>query len=240
MWTRGEIKSQALAVLKESYWLAFLVSFVAMFVGGFGAPPSFNWNMGEPGSNMPFEFAPWVIAGMILTGLVIFCLAFAFRVFLGYPLEVGIRKYFVESQHYKFDLNNLGYSFNKTRYWDIVAAMLWKGFLTFLWFLLFIIPGFIALYAYRMVPYILGDNPNIGYQRAVRLSSQMTNGHKIGIFLLDISFLGWFLLGFLALLVGTLFVRPYVNAANGQLYLELRRRALAQGFTTNEELKLDA
>lgn len=242
MWTRGELKSNALAVLKQSYWLAFLVSIVVLFVGGSGGPPSFNfnWNMGDPGSNIPFEFTPWLIAGMILVGFMAFILFFAFRVFLGYPLEVGSRKYFVESQQYKFDLNHLGYAFNKSRYLDIVVAMLWKGFLTFLWFLLFIIPGFVALYAYRMVPYILGDNPNLGYQRAVKLSSQMTNGHKIDIFLLDLSFLGWFLLGLLALFVGTLFVWPYVNAANGQLYLELRRLALAQGFTTCEELKLEA
>ena len=93
-------------------------------------------------------------------------------------------------------------------------------------------------YAYRMVPYILADNPNIGYRRAVQLSTQMTQGHKFHIFVLDLSFLGWIILGILAFFVGVLFVLPYINAANAELYLVLRSTAIKSGICSEEELNL--
>ena len=116
--------------------------------------------------------------------------------------------------------------------------MLWRAFLNFLWFLLLIIPGIVAAYAYSMVPYILGDNPNIGYRRALQLSTEMTRGHKFHMFLLDLSFLGWLLLGVLALFIGVLFVMPYINASQAELYLMLRRNVIATGVSNNVELLL--
>lgn len=116
--------------------------------------------------------------------------------------------------------------------------MFWRGFLNFLWYLLLIIPGIVKSYAYRMVPYILGDNPHIGTERAVALSEQMTQGHKFNIFVLDLSFIGWYLLGALLFGVGTLFVLPYDNATNAELYLTLRENAIQQGLTSYEELNL--
>ena len=136
------------------------------------------------------------------------------------------------------NLNHLGFAFNKDRYLDIVKAMLWRGFLNFLWFLLLIIPGIVKSYAYSMVPFILADNPNIGYRRAVDLSNQMTRGHKFRIFVLDLSFLGWIFLGLFAFFVGVLFVLPYINATKAELYLTLRQQALENGLTTEEELRL--
>ena len=94
------------------------------------------------------------------------------------------------------------------------------------------------MYAYRMVPYILADNPNIGHRRAIDLSNQMTMGEKFEIFVLDLSFLGWYLLGVLAFGIGVLFVQPYYDATNAELYFELRQQALDRGLTTAEELRL--
>jgi len=246
MWKIKDLKSRAIDVLKQSYWKAFLVSLVLAIVGGNqGASFNLNWNVNSSdftalwGSVGPgFDFPPVLIAIFIVAICFGILLLLAFRIFVGYPLEVGSRKYFVEGQQYIFDLNHLGYAFNKTRYLDIIKAMFWRGFLNFLWFLLLIIPGIIALYAYRMVPFILTDNPNIGYKRAVQLSTQMTRGHKFHIFLLDLSFLGWLILGILALFIGVLFVLPYINAANAELYALLRQYFLEKGLCTNEKLLL--
>jgi uncharacterized membrane protein len=90
-----------------------------------------------------------------------------------------------------------------------------------------------------MVPYILADNPNIGYRRAVELSKEMTRGHKFRIFVLDLSFIGWILLGIVVLFVGVLFVMPYIYATKAELYLALRRQALKNGLTSEEELRLN-
>ena len=248
MWTRRDLKTRAKAVLKLSYWKAFLVSLVIAIAGGSsGNSFNFNWNTGSSDihsatsslSGLGDALPVLVIAAIIAAIGFIFLLFLAFRIFIGYPLEVGGRKYFIESQSQIFDMNRLGCAFNKARYFDIIKSMLWRAFINFLWYLLLIIPGIVKSYSYRMVPYILADNPNIGYRRALDLSNQMTRGHKFRIFVLDLSFIGWFLLGFLALLIGVLFVLPYFNATNAELYVFLRSTALENGVCSKEELLLE-
>lgn len=250
MWTRKELKAKAMEVLRVSYWKAFLVSLIIAFVGGnTGGTFNFNRNFGNrnghdsatnlisPGIGIDKD--AFLILGIIVfIALIVIILVFAFRILLGYPLEVGGRRYFTQSAQDNFDLNALGFSFDKKKYLDIVKTMLWRSFLNFLWYLLLIIPGIVKSYAYRMVPYILTDNPNIGYKRAVELSKQMTDGEKLNMWVLDLSFIGWYLLGALFFLVGMLFIMPYENATKAELYLVLRQKALDAGLTTHEELTL--
>lgn len=115
----------AKAILKISYWKAFLVSLVIAFVGGgSGSSFNFNWNFGGGNSRSAqgnftqlSEMLPYLIIG-ILIALIVFLLVLAFRIFLGYPLEVGGRRYFIQSAQENFDLNSLGYAFEKPRYLD--------------------------------------------------------------------------------------------------------------------------
>lgn len=64
------------------------------------------------------------------------------------------------------------------------------------------------------------------------------DGHKFNMWVLDLSFIGWYLLGMLALLIGTLFVMPYVNATKAELYLVLRQNALDNRLCSYEELNI--
>ncbi|CAM4499899.1 putative membrane protein [Paenibacillus endophyticus] len=240
MWERKELKRRAKDVLRTSYWKAFLVSIILAFVTGGGSPPSFNFGS----SNSSGMDVDWERIGPFLFIAIIFFIAFmlfafAFRIFLSFPLEVGSVRYFKKAAENEVNLNHLGFAFNKIRYWDIVKTMLWRAFLIFLWILLLIIPGIVKSYAYSMVPFILSDNPNIGYRRAVELSNEMTRGNKVRMFVLDLSFLGWILLGLMVFFVGTLFVLPYINATKAELYLTLRQQALKEGLTSEEELRLN-
>lgn len=247
VWTREYLKTRAKAVLKLSYWKAFLVSLIIALTGADGggsgsSGSSWRYN-GEEVRNLPSFFGlsgneGYVVFTIIVIGLIIFALIFAFRIFLGYPLEVGGRRYFVQSTQKNFNMNNLGYAFDKGRYMSIVKAMLLRGVYNFLWFLLLIIPGIIKYYAYSMVPYILSDNPNIGSERAIEISKAMTDGQKFDMWVLDLSFIGWYILGSLLFLVGVLFVKPYENATKAELYLVLRQNALEKGTCTSEELML--
>lgn len=248
MWTRKHLKSRAWEMLRTSYWKAFLVSLIMVIVGGNnGQLFNFNWNLGGrdfPDLNSHFASLGgdmfWTIFIVFLIIIILVILAIlAFRIFLGYPLEVGGRRYFIQSAQNNVDLNCLGYSFDKTKYLDIVKSMLWRALINFLWFLLLIIPGIVKTYAFRMVPYILADNPNIGYKRALELSEKMTHGHKFDIFILDLSFIGWYLLGTLAFFIGVLFVLPYVNATNAELYLVLRQSALDNQLCSYDELLIN-
>ena len=243
MWTRDQLKTRAKAVLSTSYWKAFLVSLLLIFVGRDSSGGSSGYRIGRSDSinlfsNTDNGLLPVFVIGTIIVGLIIVALIICFRVFLGYPLEVGGRKFFVRSAQEDVNMNYLGYSFNNERYFDVVKTMLYRAILTFLWTLLLIIPGIIKSYAYSMVPYILSDNPNIGYSRAVELSDDMTYGDKFDIFVLDLSFIGWYFLGMLALGIGVIFVNPYHNATKAELYLVLRQRAIDECLCTPEELKL--
>jgi uncharacterized membrane protein len=113
-----------------------------------------------------------------------------------------------------------------------LLIMLLMAFLVFI----FLIPFYIKMYSYRMTPWILADNPAIGYQRALKLSMALTRGQKWRIFVLDLSFLGWFLLGVMACGIGVLFVTPYYNATQAELYARLRQDGVDQGLCTMEEL----
>ncbi|MEK3913408.1 DUF975 family protein [Paenibacillus sp. FSL H7-0331] len=268
MWTRKELKSRAKDVLRTSYWKAFLVSLIIGFVGGNGGSGSsipsnlFNgldpdtWNLDGGSSynrhnassgrdsfteifrDMMDNETLLIILIFVVIFLGIMLFAMAFRIFLCYSLEVGGRRYFVRNAQGDNNLNHIEYGFRKNKYLAIVKSMLWKDFLNFLWFLLLIIPGIVKSYAYRMVPYILADNANIGYKRAVELSNRMTAGHKFKMWVLDLSFIGWYLLGCIALFVGVLFVMPYENATKAELYLVLRQNLLDNHECSYEELDL--
>jgi uncharacterized membrane protein len=157
---------------------------------------------------------------------------------LGYPLEVGGKRYFVQSASYNDNRGCFLFAFKGCNYKNLVLTMLLKDVFNFLWFLLFIIPGIVKYYSYKMVPYILSDNPNIGAAKAIALSSKLTYGHKFDMFVLDLSFIGWYMLGLIAFAVGVLFVGPYYFATEAELYLTLRQNGLNSGMCTMDDLAL--
>lgn len=92
----------------------------------------------------------------------------------------------------------------------------------FLWSLLFIIPGIVASYRYRMAPYLLADNPDIGIWEALGKSKEMMQGHKGELFVLDLSFIGWALLTIFTCGIGTLWLTPYMEMTYVNYYDALR------------------
>lgn len=242
MWTREMIKTRAKSVLSLNYWKAFVVSLVLLFVGGShnGGGGSSGGrsnliNYGNSFNNEAFRIVTSIAAFMASIAIILIIL----KVFVGYALEVGGRKFFIRAAEGETDMGYLGYCFEEGRYTSVLITMLLRSIYTFLWTLLLIIPGIIKAYSYRMVPYILADNPSIGHNRAIQLSSEMTDGEKFDIFVLDLSFIGWYLLGTLALIIGTLFVNPYNDATNAELYLMLRKKAIDNGLTSYEELNME-
>ncbi|NLK63858.1 MAG: DUF975 family protein [Tissierellia bacterium] len=233
MWDRAELKTKAKEVLKEKYWKSFLISLVLLLSGADGSGGSSGRDAGEKVSEW-VDFSEYII---IIVAFVI--LVIAYRILIGYSLEIGSRKFFIQSAQYKKDAGCYSFAFASENFRGIISTMLLKDIYVFLWSLLLIIPGIIKSYAYRMVPYILADNPNLGADNAITLSSKMMDGNKFDLFVLQLSFLGWYLLGLLALGVGILFVNPYYNAAEAQLYLVLRKTAIDLGYCTNEDLALD-
>ena len=85
-----------------------------------------------------------------------------------------------------------------------------------------LIPMIVKYYQYFFVEYILADEPGIGWREALKKSKAMADGNKFRIFLLGLSFVGWFLLGAVCFGIGVIFVMPYINATFTELYLKLK------------------
>ena len=100
---------------------------------------------------------------------------------------------------------------------------------TFLWGLLFVIPGIVKSYAYSMAYYIKADNPDYDWRECINASRELMRGHKWEKFVLDLSFLGWYIIGALLFGIGTLWVVPYHTAATTIFYDNLVAPRLGDG-----------
>lgn len=89
----------------------------------------------------------------------------------------------------------------------------------FLWSMLFCFPALIKWYSYSMAYYIHIDNPELGINDCITISRKMMDGHKWQLFCLDLSFIGWYILGFLCLGLGVPFVEAYKKTAYANFYL---------------------
>ena len=118
------------------------------------------------------------------------------------------------------DLSYLWNSYNDSS--RVIGTYILKSIYIFLWSLLLIIPGIIKRYSYAMTPYILRDDPNISYNDAIELSMEMMDGNKWRLFLLDLSFIGWYLLALLTLGIGFLFLTPYIESTYANFYEDLK------------------
>lgn len=140
-------------------------------------------------------------------------------------LQFGLCSFFLKSirgSEDKDDLNTLFTGFTENLGRNIIAGILIQIF-TFLWALLFIIPGIVMAYAYSMTFYIMRDNPNMSALDAIKASKKMMRGYKMKAFLLTLSFLGWIFVGvFCCCGIGMLWVTPYMQASHAELYEHIK------------------
>ncbi len=158
--------------------------------------------------------------------------ALAFIIFLGNVMTVGAAGWLL--RFVRGETPPVGELFACFRiYKPSVMAMLIQGVYTFLWSLLFVIPGIVKAYAYSMVPYIIYENPNLTPNQAIRLSCKLTDGYKWDLFILNLSFIGWNILSTLTGgLVGILYVYPYMGVTHATVYEHLKQSALTSGRVT--------
>ena len=91
----------------------------------------------------------------------------------------------------------------------------------FLWSLLFVIPGIIKAYSYSMCFFIQQQSANKDWKYCLDKSKELMEGNKMKLFLLDLSFLGWYILGSLCFGIGVLFVIPYHQTPRANFYMNL-------------------
>jgi len=172
----------------------------------------------------PSRVAVIVVAIVVIMAIILIVVAIGIAIdtFLINPLKVGIKRFFVQDLDHKAFVGELAYGFD-SRYKNIVVTMFFKNLSIFLWTLLFIIPGIVKAYEYRMIDYILTDNSDLDRHAAFALSKEMMSGQKWNAFVLDLSFIGWGILGLITFgIVNIFYVAPYQYHTNAALYSFLK------------------
>lgn len=166
-------------------------------------------------------FAVSMIIVLLVIFFIVFAIMFAFMELLYNPFYVGAQRFMLKSVDDRAEVKEVAYGFDHS-YKNIVKTMFHMDMQVFLWELLFIIPGIYKKYQYRMVPYILAEHPNMDYKEVLQLSSDMMNGEKWHVFVLDLSFILWHMLGMITCGMAELFyVGPYVWLTYAALYRKL-------------------
>lgn len=154
--------------------------------------------------------------------LIVGLLSILLNVFVFNPLQVGCQHWFIRSRtEDNYNIGSVGFTF-KEGYGNVTKTMFLKQLYTFLWSLLFVFPGIVKSYEYRMIPYLLAENPYMSTDEAFARSRSMMDGEKWNAFVLDLSFIGWNILSAFTLgLVGLFYVAPYQAYTNMELYVTL-------------------
>lgn len=228
MWNRKELKEKAKKAFKANYWKTVAVSLLFLIVGG-GSVLTFTNSSGSGAEDFSAQLGGLsqeeiiAIAAAVLAGLAaVGTITFLIKIFLCNPLMVGCQKFYRENAESPANFGEVGAAFKK-KYGNIVLTIFLRDLFLALWLLLFIIPGLIKAYSYRMVPYIIADNPEMSALDAITKSRVMMKGHKWNAFVLDLSFLGWLILsGLTAGILGIFYVNPYIFETDAELYLALK------------------
>ena len=163
---------------------------------------------------------------ILLVLLIVFLVVLPLDIFVFNPLSVGIRRFFVKNLKEPAQMKEICYAFDHG-YKNCVKTEFFRKLYIFLWLLLLIVPGIIKSYEYQMVPYILGEQPDLEKERVFELSKTMMYGNKWKAFVLDLSFLGWYLLNGITLgILGIFYLNPSVEQTGAALYQTLKVKYL--------------
>ena len=209
--------------LRGRWVICAIVSYIA---GLFGANEVYNltYSLGiiynaipskeKLESMLPYLFI--ILPFALLIGLLIFAVSFTVTSIV----VVGQAKYYLQvadMQHSSFALLFIFFYKWKTA----LHAHFWRTLYTALWSLLFIVPGVIVHYNYFLVPYILAEDHFISAKDALERSKTMMQGHRLRLFYLQLSFIGWTLLSILTFGLGFIVLIPYQNAAYADFYRDV-------------------
>lgn len=242
-WSRKALKEKAKIRLKANYWKAVLVGMLALVIGGGSSVASSASGVSSDiGTSEISDAAGSAVShgiGHISTAeailIVMFALAFVLivlvitfvaQILLFNPLEIGSNRFFHINLEENADIKEVCYAFDRG-YKNSVKVMFFRDLYVFLWSLLFVIPGIIKSYEYRMIPYILGENPDMDKEQVFALSKQMMDGNKWDTFVLDLSFFLWDILGACTLgILNIFYVEPYRRLTRAGLYQALKEEQM--------------
>lgn len=224
MFDRKELKARAKESFRANYWKCVLIGLILTLVqGGIELIGE-----GDFASIFSYDvaaiiFVPSIRLLFVLFILAIFAVGAVVDCFLINPLTAGCKWFMVHNAKEPAGLEHLGAGFKN--YLPVVKNLFFAYLYTLLWGLLLIVPGVIASYNYRMVPYLALEHPELSTREILDLSREMMYGRKWDTFVMDLSFLGWNILaGLTGGILGIFYVMPYRAQTDANLYLWLKEQ----------------
>lgn len=104
-----------------------------------------------------------------------------------------------------------------------VGVVVLNTILCALWAILLVVPGIIKGLAYSMYPYVLRDEPDLSVWQTLKKSEAIMKGYKGKLFLMYLSFVGWFILGAFTFGILYIWLTPYVMTSTVKFYDDVRR-----------------
>ena len=240
MLDRKLLKERGNAAFKANYWRCVIVSLVMIiFLGSSTAYAGKNIKDARDNANQE-EIAEtnfdekvydeeerlvlFIAAGLVLGVIVIIALIAALiDIFIFNPLELGCKGFFLlNADNPETPISEIKYGFTNN-YKHNVKCLFKRDLTVFLYCLLLIVPGIMKSLSYRLVPYILRENPDMEPKDVLKMSEQMMKGHRWETFVLDLSFFGWMILVAVTFGIADIFyVNPYISTTHAELYKELQ------------------
>ena len=191
--------------MEESFVTA-VVRFAGITVGSFGG------GRDSAIGNFLLENAKVIVLAFLIASI--------FSIVFGCVVEIGYKRFHLNLIDGKeVSLKNLFQNFYNWK--RILCAVFLEILYVTIGFLLFIVPGIVAIYNYSMVSYILAEYPELSASEALRKSKEMMKGNRWRLFCLEISFIGWEILCAFSLGIGQLFLVPYKETAIAAFYREV-------------------
>ena len=167
---------------------------------------------------------------MAVASLFILAIALAVDAFIANPLELGCKRFFRRNLDEPAAMSNIAFAFD-SNYKNTCKTMFLRDVYIVLWSLLFVIPGIIKSYEYKMIPYLLSENPEMTTEQAFAESKKLMTGNKWKAFVLDLSFILWDIASAATCgLLGLFWVAPYKASTQAALY-----EAIKYGTTTDAQ-----
>lgn len=140
--------------------------------------------------------------------------------FLLVPLQIGLNGYMMGFvQNDTFNRDAIFAPYDDT--FKIIGASILMSFVIMVGFIFFIVPGIYLAFSYALVPYLLVTNKDLSITETLELSRKMMNGHKLDLFVLGISFLGWMLLVPCTFGIILIWLYPYMMTATTKFFVDI-------------------
>ena len=230
------VKERAKTAFKANYWrcvlVAFLMGLLTLGTGASSGNSVHNANDVAVDAETEKELVNVLnsltdeqkstIVGVVLGGIsVIMVVSFLLKVFLFNPVGVGGCRFFRRNA-VEADVSAGVVKEGFGGYWHTFLTLFLRDIFIGLWSILLVIPGIIKMYSYRLTPYLIKDEPELSATETITRSRELMRGHKREAFVLDLSFIGWYILGALTFgIVQFFWTAPYHESAKAEFYLEI-------------------